>query len=427
MLQQFSVENFRSFKNKAVLSMEASSDRNLSENIVEINKKERVLKVATIFGANAAGKSNLFFALTAAILMIRFSNQRQIGEPLLQITPYSFDKESVLRPTSFEFVFMANAKKYVYGFSATIRKICTEYLYVYNSARPTTIFERDESDQEPYKFTDHAIQKKLKPLTERNTENKLFLATASSWNAEETRVPMLWFMHGINTYDSRYEESALNIVGNLYENDVDSSLRKFTMNILKEADINISNYSFDVKNVGLEDMPTIIFPKQLGTAPILQGKKYTIEAFHTIEDMHGNSENYHLDLHNESQGTRNLFFLAPIIKRAFETGETMCIDEFDTSLHPMLVVYIVGLFNNSHINKMNAQLIISSHTMSLLNLEEMRRDQIYFVEKNQKTGISDIYSLDEFSPRTRENIRKAYLLGRYGSIPNVGVGGSLWE
>ena len=426
MLQQFSVENYRSFKNKAVLSMEASADKNLLDNVVQ-SKREKILKVATIFGANAAGKSNLFLALTAAILMVRFSNYRQIGEPLAQITPYLFDKESASHPTSFEFVFMINDKKYVYGFSATTKKICTEYLYVYNSARPATIFERDESAQEPYKFTDHAIQKKLKPLTERNTENKLFLATASNWNAEETKEPMLWFMQGINTYDPRYEEKALNIAGKLYENDKDSSLRDFTINLLKEADINISNYQFKSKELPILQAGPFAVKQEIGTESQIQGKIYEITTFHTIEDETGNLGNFPLDMHSESQGTRNLFFMAPIIKRAFETGETICIDEFDTSLHPMLVVYIVGLFNNPHINKKNAQLIISSHTMSLLDLNELRRDQIYFVEKNQKTGISDLYSLDEFSPRTREDIRKAYLLGRYGSIPDVGAGGRLWE
>ncbi|ORT99290.1 hypothetical protein D081_2019 [Anaerovibrio sp. JC8] len=425
MLQQFSVENFRSFKNKAVLSMEASADKNLLDNIVQM-KKDRVLKVAAIFGANAAGKSNLFFALTAAILMVRFSNFRQIGEPLTQITPFLFDKESGSKPTSFEFVFTVNEKKYVYGFSATTKKICTEYLYVYNSSKPATIFVRDESEKEPYRFTDHAIQKKLKPLTERNTDNKLFLATASSWNAEETKEPMLWFMQGINTYEPRYEEKALNLAGNLYENDEDKSLRNFTINLLKEADINISDYNFTSKEIPFVH-PGQFAPKQeVGTDQQIQGKVYEITAFHTIGDDNGHNEKYSLGMHSESQGTRNLFFMAPIIKRAFDTGETVCIDEFDTSLHPMLLVYVVGLFNNPNINKRNAQLIISSHTMSLLDLNEMRRDQIYFVEKNQQTGISDLYSLDEFSPRTREDIRKAYLLGRYGSIPEVGAGGSLW-
>ena len=119
--------------------------------------------------------------------------------------------------------------------------------------------------------------------------------------------------------------------------------------------------------------------------------------------------------------------MSPIIKKAFETGETVCIDEFDKSVHPMLVCYLVGLFNNPEVNIKNAQLIISTHTMSLLNLNDLRRDQIYFVEKNQKTGVSELYSLDEFSPRTREDIRKAYLLGRYGSVPDLGMGDSLWD
>ena len=123
--------------------------------------------------------------------------------------------------------------------------------------------------------------------------------------------------------------------------------------------------------------------------------------------------------------TANLFFFAPIIKRAFETGETLCIDEFDESLHPLLVHYLVGLFIDPEVNKKNAQLIVSTHTSGLLNLKALRRDQIYFVEKDRFTGCSTLYSLDEFSPRTREDIQKAYLLGRYGSIPNLGNGDGL--
>ena len=97
---------------------------------------------------------------------------------------------------------------------------------------------------------------------------------------------------------------------------------------------------------------------------------------------------------------------------------------FDESLHPLLVQYLVSLFNNPDINKNNAQLIVSTHTSGLMNLKHLRRDQIYFVEKDNRTGCSTLYSLDEFSPRTREDIQKAYLLGRYGSIPNLGTGDS---
>lgn len=141
MLLQFSVENFRSFRTKAVLSLEASADKELPDNIAEI-QKQRILKGAAVFGSNAAGKSNIFKALTAAILMVRQSNIRQVGEPLGLMVPFVFDEESIKQPCVFEFVFLINNKKYVYGFSATSKRIMSEYLYVYNSSRATTIFEQ---------------------------------------------------------------------------------------------------------------------------------------------------------------------------------------------------------------------------------------------------------------------------------------------
>ena len=127
-----------------------------------------------------------------------------------------------------------------------------------------------------------------------------------------------------------------------------------------------------------------------------------------------------MNIIEESEGTRNVFGIAPLLKRAFEvTGETICIDEFDRSLHPELVQYLIDLFNDETVNKCNAQLIISTHTTSLLSQDHLRRDQIYFTEKNNETAETELYSLDEFSVRKREDIRKAYLLGRYGAIPNI--------
>lgn len=404
MLLQFSVENFRSFKEKAVLSLEASADKDLSDNVVG-DGKNRVLKGAAVFGSNAAGKSNLFKALTAAILMVRYSNNRQVGEPLTPMVPFSFDEESPIRPCAFEFVFLKNGKKYVYGFSATQQRIVGEYLYVYNSSRATTIFERDDNNE--YRFTSAAAQKVLKPITTHNTDNKLFLATATAWNYDGTRDALMWFLNGINTYSPDYQQM-LSITGSMFEHDTDAALRSFTNSILHEADINISDF-----NIESRELP--VSSPQPGVNVV--GKEYTITTLHKVFD----GKTYPLNLRDESNGTINLFFFAPIIKRAFETGETLCIDEFDDSLHPLLVQYLVSLFNNSKINRNNAQLIISTHTSGLMNLRHLRRDQIYFVEKDNLTGCSSLYSLDEFSPRTREDIQKAYLLGRYGSIPNLGA------
>lgn len=425
MLLQFSVNNFKSFKDMAVLSMEPSADKELPGNLTLIGKN-RCLNTIAIFGANAAGKSNVFTALTAAILLVRRSNSRQVIDPLVEIIPFKFDEESIRKPTTFEFVFIAEGKKYVYGFSATQKAVQREYLYVFNSSKASTIFER--TDVNTYKFTSPALKRKLQPLTERNTGNKLFLATATAWNCEATRIPYLWFETKINTY-SIDSDQLISQTAPMFDNDADNSLRKFTNMILHEADINIDDFNIEFKDISQEQFLQQV-PQELrgliSTIPATMNKAVKIETVHSIVDD-GIAKQYNLSLMEESQGTRNLFLFSPVLKRAFETGETLCIDEFDASLHPMLVRYLFSLFNNPDINKAHAQLIVSSHSLVLMSLKNLRRDQIYFVEKDRKTGKSELYSLDEFSPRKEEDVRKAYMLGRYGSIPDIPEEAHLWE
>lgn len=425
MLLQFSVNNFKSFKDMAVLSMEPSADKELPGNLTLIGKN-RCLNTIAIFGANAAGKSNVFTALTAAILLVRRSNSRQVIDPLVEIIPFKFDEESIRKPTTFEFVFIAEGKKYVYGFSATQKAVQREYLYVFNSSKASTIFER--TDVNTYKFTSPALKRELQPLTERNTENKLFLATATAWNCEATRIPYLWFETKINTY-SIDSDQLISQTAPMFDNDADNSLRKFTNMILHEADINIDDFNIEFKDISQEQFLQQV-PQELrgliSTIPAAMNKAVKIETVHSIVDD-GIAKQYNLSLMEESQGTRNLFLFSPVLKRAFETGETLCIDEFDVSLHPMLVRYLFSLFNNPDINKAHAQLIVSSHSLVLMSLKNLRRDQIYFVEKDRKTGKSELYSLDEFSPRKEEDVRKAYMLGRYGSIPDIPEEAHLWE
>jgi AAA15 family ATPase/GTPase len=116
--------------------------------------------------------------------------------------------------------------------------------------------------------------------------------------------------------------------------------------------------------------------------------------------------------------------MTPHLQTAFEKGKTIIVDEIENSLHPLLVEEILKMFSDPIINKSNAQLIFSTHDVNLLSLDNFRRDQIYFLEKNPKTASSEIYSLDEFPVRKGENIRKGYLQGRYGAIPFIGGGAS---
>ena len=391
MLLQFSVENFKSFKDKAILSLEASSDKELLDHVLN-NEKDRYLKSVVLFGGNAAGKSNIFQALTAAIFLVRQSKGRQYGAPLVQIVPFRFDECSAGKASSFEFVFSTNGRKYIYGFSATREMVVEEYLYVFNSSRVSVVFERTNTNE--YRFTSPIIRKRLFPLVERNTENKLFLATA--WHAEDTRDAYMWFEQMINTYSCDHEQLLSQTI-EMYEQD-DPSFHRFACQLFQETDTQIIDYEIMSK-------PTVMLGYQIGT-------------LNRIE-KDGEERIYRLPLEKESKGVQWLFAFAPVLKKAFETGGVLCIDDFGTNLHPLLVKYLVSLFHNPDVNKANVQLVISTHAMILMSPEVLRRDQIYYVEKDYQNGESELFSLDDFSKREGEDYRKSYLLGRFGAVPYI--------
>lgn len=422
MLIQFSVKNFMSIKDEIIFSMLAGAGEENIENTIKVkNSNDKYLKSTAIYGANASGKTNFMKALTAAILMVRKSNLRNINEPLLEMKPFKFDKNLAKEPCKFEFVFMKNNIKYIYGFSADVNRIYTEYLYKYLSAKPSLVFDRKNVNE--YKFT-QSEQSKLEELATKNTEKKLFLSTATEWNYEKTKDAYMWFSENIDTY-SDYMNIG-DFAFNRFENDKDGSLKKFTINLLREADIVIKDYNFEVENIKVKNLVATINNIPVPNENIVQ-KAVKISTLHEIEDENGKIEDYELDLVDESLGTQNLFFFSPILKDAFEKGKVIVIDEIDKSLHPLLVEFVIRLFHNSEINKNNAQLIFNTHDTNLLSLSLFRRDQIWFAGKDVKKGATDLYPLDDFSVRKTENIQKGYLNGRYGAIPFVANGNGLWE
>ena len=413
MLIQFSVENFMSFKNKAILSLNPSKDREHKENINVINSYEATNAIA-IYGANASGKTSLFRAMTFAVNLIKSSNMLQVNQPIA-VMPFKFDKESERMPSKFEFIFVAeDQNRYVYGFSATQQKIKEEYLYIYKSQRPTMIFERNENDE----YTFKSQKTLLEPLIRFNTPNKLFIATATNWNTESTKIPFRFLTEKITTFSDTQALSGFSL--DLYKGERKEEYIKFTEDLLKQADINISKIEIKIKNTPIQYPSDLIFPGMIingqQISPAQQGNIEQIE----VLTEHRIGEGIHkLTLGEESLGTNQLFFYGPFLKDSFEKGNTIFIDEIDKSLHTFIVRYIINMFRNKEINKSGAQLIFTTHDTSLLSLDTFRRDQVYFTEKDNQTGISDLYSLDEFSVRKTDNIEKGYLLGRYGAIPYI--------
>ena len=420
MLIQFAVSNYKSIKDEVIFSALAGAGKEHEESLLSFGK-ERILPSLSVYGANAAGKSNLFSAITAALIIIRTSNQRQINEQIPMLIPFLFDEECIKKPTTFSFIFVANGKKYEYGFSADIHRVYEEYLYEYKSAKASKIFERTNTTE--YSFVS-ALEKEMSEYVCKNTDNKLLLSTATAWNCEKTKDAYMWLAEGIDTFGGPTSEA---MVMPELEHDIDGSLQKFVTEMLREADINITGYEFKAQDIEPHQLPNIPLPSGV-SVEMLNGvtpKKYRMSTKHLIRNGETTTE-YLLPFGLESDGTKKLFYYTPIIKRAMEIGGTVVIDEIDDSLHPLLAVMLIELFHNQNINKNGAQLIFNTYDVNLLDLEYFRRDQIYFVEKNNMTGITDLYSLDEFSPRKTENIRKGYLQGRYGAIPAVGYGGIEW-
>ena len=416
MIVQFSVENFMSIKEKVIFSMLASSDKEIPENLI-LGKKENYLKSAVMYGANASGKSNLIKAMNTVVIMIRNSNNMQPGLKL-PIVPFKFDKEYVKKPSSFELIMIINNIKYVYGFVADENRIYEEYLYYYPNGKETELFERTQVNKYHYTSNENV----LKDIVSKNMENKFLLATATTWNYEKTKPVYEFITNGIEILFDYNTIKPLSF--SLYKNDNNGELKEFSLNILNEAEMNISGYN--VTDVEITDEQLSAIPLELRGFFNKKTRSFHITTRHNITTEDGKEEDIDLDFEEESLGTQNMFILNPILLYVLKKGKVLIIDELDRSLHPFLVEYIVKIFNSEKYNKNGAQLIFNTHDTNLLNLSLFRRDQIWFTEKDYKKGATDLYPLDDFPVRKTENIEKGYLNGRYGAIPFIALGEQLW-
>lgn len=412
MLLQFSANNFASFKDELVLTLVPSSDNDHKENVFTEGKFS-VLKNVALYGANASGKSNVIKAITTALLIIRNSNTIQPGQPIPLINPFAFDSSSSKRPTAFEFQFVVDDVKHIYGFSATMSSIVEEYLYSYYSAKPTKIFDRKNGKIE-YTSTEESA---LKPLMGKTADNKLFITTANGFNYPKVKPAFDWLSRMIDTYNFDLQDSS--VLKAIYD-DRTGKYKKFTLDLLHAADINIDDFIIDRTTIpqgASGNFPIAPF-SYVNFNPVAESYIYQAIMIHKVNEK-GEIKEYKLPLGSESLGTQLLFQMSSKVKEALEQGKVMVVDELEKSLHPFLVKYLIDQFRDSASNTKGGQLIFTTHDTNLLNLDFFRRDQIWFTEKNNETGISELYSLNEYSVRKDENIQKGYLLGRYGAIPYI--------
>lgn len=265
-------------------------------------------------------------------------------------------------------------------------------------------------------------------------ENQLFFSVACTMNDAACVSAMQWFRNEV--YFSRdYSD----IPGQILEYAEDKLMLKAISDYAKAADLGILDVQFEINNKEVRSdgpLPTDIpedFKTELsqfiralsetssdGTI-LLQLQEVSAQASHQGVKKDGKKDNFYLDLSDESDGTRKLMALAPAIESALRTGGILLVDELEKELHPQLVNFVVAKFQSKDSNKNGAQLIFTTHNTELLNLEYLRKDQIYFADKQNRDGSSELYSISEFSTRTSDNIRKAYLVGKYGATPNIEI------
>ena len=421
MLIEFSIENFRSIKEKVTLSLVSSSDKSLDYNLIrtELLEKDSLLRSEVIYGANASGKSNVVEAFQFLKQLVTNSHKNQ-KDTKIKIFPFKLDKDYPSKPSKFEVVFIKNNTKYVYGVSVTKEKLIDEYLYYYPRGRKALIFNRENTTD--YKFTADKTEQEF--LSKRTLENVLYLSSSTQLNYKKTSEVFDWFkdnlvviMHEDSVNETEFTINLLN---------KDNIFKEYILKALLAADLGIDDISASVEKVSVEKYASELFSnsEDSETAAVIgdeEGniRRLLIKTIHTVFKGESNELRVPFKFREESDGTQKMFALIGPWIDALSNGNTIIVDELDTKLHHLLNVFLINLFHDPTQNKNNAQLIFTTHNTNLLNLDFFRRDQIWFTEKNPHTGSTDLYSLLEFGPRKDKNIQKGYLAGRYGAIPFI--------
>ncbi|MCL2860487.1 MAG: ATP-binding protein [Oscillospiraceae bacterium] len=426
MLIQFSVRNFLSFKEKQTFTTLASTDKSQIQNLINYKDKD-YSKINVIYGANASGKTNLIKAISFVREFIINSSKLLEGSPI-PVIPFKFSKGFNDGKSSFELIFVTNNIRYEYSFICDKNNVYEEALYMNENGREALVFDRTNINNYEFK-SDKTI---LEGLKERNTNNKLFLATAATWNYARVKPVVDYIVNNLFVlFDYNINMGA--IMQNLKLLNEYNDFKKFALKILEQGDFTISDFSMKEQKIAPNDplynnflnMITSQFPA--GTK--LEEVNLNEIKFNTIHNITENNKTnpYMLELNDESFGTQNLFNFTAILYDVLKRGKVLLVDEIDRSIHPLLVEYIVRLFIDESINRNNAQLIFNTHDTNLLSLDLFRRDEIWFAERNVDTGSTTLYPLTDYSPRKDENIQKGYLVGRYGGIPFITNDINIWE
>ena len=420
MLIEFSVSNFRSIKDMQTLSFVATAmTEHEGTHVFRANEKTHLLKSVGVYGANGSGKSNVVKALMAMLNFIKYSfKDEEVGAKVMET--FLLDDESLGNDIFFQIVFILEEKKYRYGFTYRNNKINSEWLFAHIRKNEVELFTREnrEIGLNGNSFKD-ATKLNVKNLEDDVIDNNLLLNLYAKFGGVISKSIKKYleenYIISLGVLDNKFAKSSFQYLK-------DEEKKKGIIEFLNKADVGIKNILIEEKPIENNLKETL---KNINENP---DNTIDIVKIEVSSVRQKNNSEQTIDFpfeKNESEGTKRLLNFSGVITDSIQAGKILFLDEFDARLHPIITREIIKLFNSKE-NK-SAQLCFITHDTNLLDKDLLRRDQIYFTEKNLKSETS-LYSLAEIKAvRNDASFEKDYIKGKYGAIPFVKNLNSIFE
>jgi uncharacterized protein len=411
MLIGFRFQNFRSFLAEQSFSFSTSSDRtHESTHLIKTGMKAvpRVSKAAIVFGPNASGKTNLLIALATFRDLILHSSGYSDSQFSERHTPFRYGP-SMTQPTEFEIDVLLDRVRYRYAISYDSQRIRFERLLVYHTGKSQRWFERrfDEATRKdtwaPFSPNFNGPREMWRKATR---PKALFLTTAAQLNSEQLAPLLDWVEHRLEILFPGDMADVNRIAMRIQ----DETFKTRVLELLSAVDIHVDDVRFAEQD-----------PSRADPAPPPGGGFLRRGSAHrSIEFLHARAGlvPMWLDSVFEAAGTQRLIGLFGPLLQAAENGKLLLIDEFDASLHPLVARFLIRLINDPRVSSKGAQLLLTSHNTTLMDLDILRRDEIWLVQLDDQHA-SNLLPLLRSSPRKHELIAKNYLKGRYGAVPLI--------
>ncbi len=409
MILDFSVKNYGPFRDMVTLTLQASSLTGKGENVLEVEQvKGGMLSSSVIFGSNGSGKSYLFDAIRSLIRMT--SDAYPEGTRYPWYTPFRLSSVSLGSPIEMRIRMIVGGVLYDYSVSYLEDRIVGESLHHYPRGRRAVVFSRDGFG---------SFIKAKKGISKMTSCSSTYLAVGSKYNDPVCNA--FWkALREIILIDGNNLTNLAGISCDYCSGN--PSIKELMIKGLSVADFGIKDYTFTESEVDLQTIQDKVPPDLFKRMIDSPGKRMLREIFliHDFPDNDVSDEELMFPLDIESVGTRFMFgFMGPMAD-ALLNGRTLIVDEFGSALHPEINRWILEQFSGDN-NPNNAQLIVNTHDIGLMMDDgPLRRDQIWFVDKDRGSGRAELYALSDFNGiRKDTDILKAYLAGRYDAIPMV--------